>query len=427
MEEVFLDRRLLGDRSRPLWKRDRERRGEVERLRGFFRRNLIFVVVLAALALSVPVQYLVRREVVVGLASEHAHSHAHEHEEHAEGEHEGEGHEEEGAAPEVVIGENLIDNYSFEVGTRETIWGWGKRGEEWGAYVFRDDRTSCAGFASAAVSSQQSGFVDAGWYLCVGPVPPDHDLVFRGQVQAQDLQGRAYLGIIILGEADEKGERETLVVTYSDDVGGTCGWTPSELRCRVPPGAGEAFVECGMYGKGRAWFDEVSLVVEEGTDGPATGVNLLRNPSFEEGVSGWHLFLEGTSVPPVYGTSAGWSGEGQSLRVENPAGSDAAAHTGFYQSMCGFSGRKGSLLVRGRARGQSLASRAWVDVVAFRPSGSLGFMVTREFAGSGGWEYFEVRLPLDGQAASLMVRINVEGPGAFQVDDLEAVYFPSTD
>ncbi len=416
-------RRIAG--SSPSWRRDRERRGEVERLKGFFRKNLLLAVVLAALALSVPFQYLVRREVVVGLASEHAHSHAHEHEEHAEGEHEGEEHEEGGAASEAVAGENLIDNYSFEVGTRETIWGWNKRGEEWGAYVFRDESRSFKGFASAAVSSQQSGFVDAGWYMYVGPVPSDHDLVFRGQVRAQDLQGRAYLGITILGEVDEKGQREILVKAYSDDVGGTCEWTPGELRCRVPPGAGIIFVECGIYGKGRAWFDEVSLVVEEKKEGPAEGVNLLRNPSFEEGVNSWHLFLEGSAAPPSYGPSAGWTGAGYSLRVENPAGSDAAAHTGFYQSLCGFSGREGSLLVRGKARGESLASRAWVDVVAFRASGSLGFMVTREFAGSTGWEDFKVRLPLDGQAASLMVRINVEGAGAFLVDELEAVYLPS--
>ncbi|MEW6554564.1 MAG: hypothetical protein AB1384_09785 [Actinomycetota bacterium] len=38
---------------------------------------------LAILTVSVPLQYLVRQEVVVGLASDEAHSHAHEEEEHS--------------------------------------------------------------------------------------------------------------------------------------------------------------------------------------------------------------------------------------------------------------------------------------------------------------------------------------------------------
>ena len=49
------------------------------------RRHLLLTlaVVAAVLAVSVPVQYLVRKEVVVGLPSDSAHSHAHaEREEH---------------------------------------------------------------------------------------------------------------------------------------------------------------------------------------------------------------------------------------------------------------------------------------------------------------------------------------------------------
>ncbi len=389
------------------------------------------VVVLAALAASVPIQYMVRREVVTGLASEHAHSHAHEHEEdheHEEGhvhaeeeEHGEEGH----PASDIPLHTNLISNYSFEVGTRETIWGWAKKGEERGALVFRDRQRSYKGFASAAVSSQESDFVDAGWYTMLGQTPVGHDAVFRGQVRTEGLEGQAYLGIIVRGAGEEEAKLRTLVVAYSDRGEGTTGWTPVELRCYVPLEAREVWLECGMYGRGRAWFDDVSLEVEEREEYPPAGVNLLGNPSFEEGARYWHLFFSGTDRPPVYGSEPGWSGKERSLRVENQPGADPSAHTGFYQTVPGLSGRKGSLLLRGRLRAQAVSGRVWVDAVAFGVSGSLGFMASRELVGSTGWEEFEARIPLDGGADSLMVRLNVEGAGALVADDLGAVFIPS--
>ncbi len=390
----------------------------------------LVVVALLALAVSVPVQYLVRREVVTGLASEHAHSHAHEREEgyaHEEGEaHAGEGHGEEGhPASEIPLHRNLIANYGFEVGSRETIWGWGKKGEESGAYLWRDENRSFKGFASAAVSSQESDFVDAGWYMKLGQTPVGHDVVFSGQVRAEGLQGQAYLGIIVRGKAEAEEGPRTLVIAYADRVGGTTGWTPVELRCYVPLQADEVWLECGMYGRGKAWFDEVSLVVEEREEYPPPGIDLLKNPSFEEGTAFWHVFRTGTERPPLYASGPGWSGAGHSLRLENPPGTQPPAHTGFYQTIPGFSAKRGYLLLRGRVRARSLSGRGWVDAVAFRVSGSLGFMASRELSGDTGWEEFAVRIPLDGSADSLMVRLNLEGSGTLLVDDLEARFFPS--
>ncbi|MGQ9537095.1 MAG: hypothetical protein ACUVT4_07715 [Actinomycetota bacterium] len=405
-------------------------------MRGILKRAgerwRIATIVLVALALSVPFQYLVHRKVVTGLAAEHAHSHAHEAgEEHAheegerahvgEEEHGGEGH----PASDIPLHTNLIANYSFEVGTRETILGWASKGGERGALAFRDTRRSYRGFASAAVSSQERDFVDAGWYTRLPDTPVGYDVVFRGQVRTENLQGRAYLGVMVRGAAEGDDEMRTLLVAYADQVEGTTGWTPVEMRAYVPLKAREVWLECGMYGKGKAWFDEVSLTVEEREEYPPAGVNLLGNPSFEEGTQGWHIFLSGTETPPVYGPEPGWSGTGRSLRVENRAGIDPAAHTGFYQTIPGLSGKKGKLLLRGKIRAQSVSGRKWVDAVAFGISGSLGFMASREVAGSAEWEGFEAWIPLDGSAESLMVRLNLEGSGVLVVDDLEAVYYPA--
>ncbi|RJP30053.1 MAG: hypothetical protein C4536_10805 [Actinobacteria bacterium] len=59
------------------------------------KKTAVLAVLICLLAATIPLQYLVRREVVVGLPSDSAHSHAHvEEDEHA---HEGEGEEEEHA------------------------------------------------------------------------------------------------------------------------------------------------------------------------------------------------------------------------------------------------------------------------------------------------------------------------------------------
>lgn len=390
---------------------------------------LLIAVIVAALLASVPIQYLVRREVVVGMRSEHAHSHAHteeEEHEHAEGEGGEQNHGEEGhAASDIPLGSNLIDNYSFEVGTRSSLYGWQKKGEEAGALVYRDDARSYKGFASAAVSSQESVFVDAGWVMQLGVLPLEHDLIFNGYVMTEGLRGEAYLGMIIRGSGDGEGDMATLAIAYSDDLEGDSGWTPVELRCHVPPEAVEIWLECGMYGTGRAWFDEVSLVMEERESFPSPGMNLLRNPSFEDGVRHWHCYWSGLSGPPLYEAVPMSPGRGNALRVSNAPGSNPTARTSFYQSVCGLHGKKGSLRLRGVLRGESLAGKAWVDVFALRAPSSPGYIATEKGRGDTGWEAFELTIPLDGKTAGIFVRVNLEG--TVYVDGLELVYTAAGD
>jgi len=399
------------------------------------KREILFIaVIFAALAVSVPIQYLVRREVVVGMSPQHAHSHAHGEEEknHAHGE-EGEedGHTHEGEvghpASDIPLGSNLIANFSFEVGTRSSIFGWQKKGEEGGALVYRDEERSYKGFASAAVSSQESVFVDAGWVMRLDVLPLDHDIVFNGYVRTEGLRGEAYLGIVARGSAQEEGEAAALIIAYTDNVEGDSEWTPVELRCHVPPEAREIWLECGMYGAGRAWFDEVSLVMEERENFPSPGVNLLRNPSFEEGVRHWHCYQSGLSGPPLYVTVPAGPGGGNALRISIAPGSDPGALTAFYQSVCGLRGEKGTLRFRGMLRGESITGKAWVDVFALTASGPRGSIAAERATGSGGWEPFELTLPIDGETAGLFVRVNLEGEGTAYFDGLELVFTAAGD
>jgi hypothetical protein len=228
------------------------------------RLLIVVAVALLLLALTIPLQYLVRSEVVVGLSPESAHSHAHGTEEESQGSEEGHVHEGEEAAPEFAIGVNLIPNYGFEVGTYEQIWGWSTRPDNQGAVLYRDDGISHRGLASAAVSTNGLDVVDAGWLARLPVLPLEHDVVFEGYIKTEGLQGGSFLRVIAVTEVD--GEMHVLFWATSDPVGGDSDWVSRSIRCSIPAETTAVWLEIGLDGNGRAWFDDVSLVVEESTE-----------------------------------------------------------------------------------------------------------------------------------------------------------------
>lgn len=236
------------------------------------RKAAVPAILIFLLAVTIPLQYLVRREVVVGIPSESAHSHAHEEEDthaHEDSSEEESGHahahtEEEGhLATDVRLGINLIPNYGFEVGTYEQIWGWTGGGSEQGETVYRDDEVAHRGLASAAVSTNGETVDGAGWIMLLDELPLDHTVFFDGYIRTEGLTGAAFLKITL--EIREEGEERPRVLdlVYTDIVNGDSEWTFRDTSIYVPPEATGVWLEIGMTGQGKVWFDDLSLVVEE--------------------------------------------------------------------------------------------------------------------------------------------------------------------
>ena len=245
-------------------------------MRGGKASLLCLVVIL--LAVSVPIQYLVRKEVVVGIPSSEAHSHAHDEGEnghahadeegthvHDEGEdehaHQHEHTEEEGhLATEVPLGINLMPNYGFEVGTRERVPGWLRIYNPQGAISYRDESEAYEGLACAAVYAADAPVEGAGWIAWIPELPLGHDVVVEGRAKTEITQGGAYLAVVY---QYREGEETRAEFAFSPGVTGSSGWTPQAVRLYVPPEATAVYVEAVVYGQGRAWFDNLTLVVEE--------------------------------------------------------------------------------------------------------------------------------------------------------------------
>jgi hypothetical protein len=232
-------------------------------LRGKKGLLVLIIVVLAILAVSVPLQYLVRQEVVVGLASDEAHSHAHgggDSESEATHEH---GEADEQAASEVETGINLVPNYGFESGTREQIWGWMDVGTDQGETVYRSLDVARSGMASAAVATNGVVVSNAGWVMRLDELPLQHEVMVEGYIRTEGLAGAAFLRITLEKKEEGSDKLQVLDWVFSEAVAGDSDWTLCDASIYVPAETAVVWLQAGVQGQGRAWFDDISLVVEE--------------------------------------------------------------------------------------------------------------------------------------------------------------------
>ncbi|MDY6796153.1 MAG: hypothetical protein SWK76_12890 [Actinomycetota bacterium] len=386
-------------------------------------KSIVYLLVIVALllGLSVPFQYLARKDVVVGMASEHAHAHEHKHEGgEDENEHE-HTNEEDHPAADMPLGTNLISNFGFEVGTREQIWGWASTGKDQGAMMYRDDSISHQGMASAAVDTKGASVLGTGWVMKLDEPPVAHDVLVEGYIRSEGLMGEAYL--MILAEGKEPGSEEThlLVRASTDEVSGTSDWTLSELHCYIPPEATGVWLEIGVYGHGKAWFDDVSLVVEDRENTLRSGEGLLENPDFDEGLDHWHLFTNTEGPVLGYGTVP-LETEGNNALVlrDDTLDSTQDLLSEFSQSICGLYGHQGTLEIKGVMSGKEIDGRAWISVSVLKASGAVEWIVSKEFTGYASWVGFTNQVPIDEDVASVLVSVKLEGNGTIYVDYLDA-------
>jgi hypothetical protein len=383
---------------------------------------LFSVTVIVLLGLAILLQYLVNREVIVGLPSEQGHAHAHGEDE--------QGNQQEGESPqdgqtdlEISPGVNLISNYGFEVGTREQIWGWARIGQEQGVVVYRDDDISRRGLASAAVDTNGASVIDAGLIMRLDELPRARDVIFEGYIKTDDLAGEAYLKILAEGKAEGDEKIRPVVIASTDEVNGDSDWTPTRIRCYVPPETTGVWLEAGVYGKGRAWFDDLSLSVEEREDALASGENLLRNPTFEEGTRHWHLFSETINPVLEYGAIPMGPHGGMALYLQDRTPDPSVAkYSGFHQAICGLYGHKGTLAVSGWLRADNAGGNGYVGVGVFKAGGEQLLRNPVQVSGNLPWSDFSMSIPIDGEVASVWVMINLEGSGRLYVSDLKATF-----
>jgi hypothetical protein len=371
--------------------------------------EVLLLVVILLFAVSVPLQYLVRKEVVVGVPADVA---AQEAEEHAE--------EAQFSDNQPGPTEITVTNFGFEVGTREQIWGWSQVGTDQGAVIFRDEQVAHRGFASAAVDSNGAFVNDSGWFTKLAELPRDRQLEFRGYIKTRDLRGEAYLRIICEGAVEGSEQPQLLASVSTDDLHGTNDWTLSSLRCFIPPEATGVWLEAGLFGRGQAWFDDLTLQSKEREDDLPLGQNLLRNAALSDGASSWHM-LTSTSNPVLdYGQAS--AGQSAASFFINRKGATNEDFTSTYQSVWGLYGHKGTLAISGRLRSEGLAGTAFLAARLFKADGETGFRSANSVSGNSDWSDLNVKVDVSGSVDDVWVLIEMSGSGTVYVEGLSAVF-----
>jgi hypothetical protein len=136
-------------------------------------------------------------------------------------------------------------------------------GSEQGEIVYRDGDVAHRGLASAAVSTNGATIDGAGWVMRLDELPLGHVACLEGYVRTEGLAGAAYLKITL--ETREEGDDRSRVLAsaVSDVVSGDNEWIFCNTSIYVPPETTGVWLEIGLTGRGMAWFDDLSLVVEE--------------------------------------------------------------------------------------------------------------------------------------------------------------------
>jgi hypothetical protein len=368
----------------------------------------LLLAVILLLAISIPLQYLVRKEVVVGLPSDEAHSAAHEEE------------ETNGQSNEVQTGPIIVTNFGFEVGTREQIWGWGPVGDDQGAVIYRDSEVSGRGFASASVSTNGAYVNDAGWFTKMDELPLSKDLAFSGYVKTENLRGEAYLRVICKGSLPGQEQPQILTSVSTDDRHGTTDWSLTSLECFIPPEATGIWLEVGIFGNGHAWFDDLSLEVKEKRALP-TGVNLFNNPALADEASSWHIVNSPPDKILDYG-QRGTGPDGSPAFAFLRSNASATDYSILYQSLSGFYEHKGTIRITGWIKCEGMNGSAFPGLRVFQADAETNFKSPDVISGNTDWVNFTMTAELTGNIEDLWFTMNMQGSGSLYISGLKAIF-----
>ncbi len=386
-------------------------------------RRVIPLLVLAALLLTAAAfcqRYLKDNLVVAAEGHEHAHSH-----EEGEAAHEEEGEGDEGQA-EKPPGNNLITNFSFEVGESLDIYGWSPVGFDPGTSAWRDTLSAADGFACAALSADESSSgYDLLWRQQVVEFPTGVDLEVSGLVRVEELSGRSFLrvsGIRIYG-----GEARQTVFLDLSGPSGSGGWDRLSGELYLPEDIEFLVVEVGIFGFGKAWFDEISAVPRERLHSPPPyEVNLLRNPDFQEGLSGWGLLPTDPLVRSGWGISDDGPGGGKALFIQPVAPAAEPNPTFFYQAVSGLEGSPGVAHLSGSANTLSLQGEANVFLVLYTSDAYYTVTPTEPLTGGNGWRRLSCSAPLPEGIRSAWIYLSAEGSGTALFSEIDFHISPAS-
>ena len=354
---------------------------------------------------------------------------------------------------------NLLLNPGFERGVVGHDWmpaGWDTSDAGLQTVFFGRDSFVVHGsrFAANVANTSTLYPMSHNWSqtLLVGREAWGRTAVFSVWTKSNGQQGRAYLLIQAYRDTitrmarvwgvPREDARRRMAINKVDDPAVDLGWARTqfddansdwvkrEARVFVPAGTNVLFARVGLIGTGQLIVDDGSLTLEAATPpAPAPpGVNLLRDPSFEDGGLAWEWV-----VPPFEGARA--DVDPSVARTGSNSMRFSEMHDGLVQSRMGacqmFSARAlAGKRVRASAffRGDSLKSVSFVKLYAQSQKGLLAQSPGGALlSGTFDWteNSAELDIPKDAQEIWVWFLFNAPAAGTLWVDDARFEVVPS--
>jgi hypothetical protein len=323
------------------------------------------------------------------------------------------------ASTEVAMGNDLLLNGSFEVGTDLSIDYWMPSGEDPGTSAWRDTTISKYGFSSATLLSRDnSRGVELTWTQNVLKPPAGKDVTVKGSIKTEGLRGNAFLRVA--GAIQTEQFINYMVWLDLDAPAGTSDWQEVEGSLYIPSEVNVLEVSVGIDGEGRAWFDGLSLKASEPVQAPLPrDVNLLANPDFSQGTLFWYFFsIPGT--PKVdWGIANGGDRFGPCIYLTQPFPIDKANYSGFFQVINNLYRTRDEAVLSGWVKTDSLEGEAFLSLVFYGSDLKAGVETDLAVSGTQGWQRLELRVQVPENSDSVWVRIITNGKGTAYFDDLD--------
>lgn len=327
--------------------------------------------------------------------------------------------------PSRAGGRTLLQNGDFERTMSEHPWmpvGWDTSMADLPTVFFGRDSFLVHGGAWAVnVANMSAAFPLAhNWNqtLLVGPESWGKLASFKAWTRSNGVEGRGYLLVQAYNDTASRMARiwnvdhdealRRLGIGKIDDPLIDLGWKRTqfddhltewverEARAYVPPGTNVLYVRAGLIGTGQMLFDDASLTLQPAPPPAkvAKGVNLFREPGFEEGGIAWDL-----AIPPYEGsritvdTTVAHSGR-TSLKLSDFWDGLVEARMGVGQPFEGRSLRGQRVRLTAWLKGDSLEGTALVKIYTHGLHTRVLQSPGAELL-SGTWDWKQIAIELD--------------------------------
>jgi TolA-binding protein len=168
--------------------------------------------------------------------------------------------------PQEPQGMNVLTNSSFEEADGDQPSNWGRAGkadsppDSWR----RDATVAHSGQASAVLTSPPADFNWRGSLQQVlAEVPAGTHVFVRGWVRTENLSPGGAAGLSVRCDAWDGRPMAFATTTYATALAPTQDWTRVQTHLVIPELTATVWVSAFLTGKGKAWLDDVELLVEQ--------------------------------------------------------------------------------------------------------------------------------------------------------------------